>query len=261
MRFSVFLPPAAAPAPRAPPLYYLAGLECTEQTFVDQGGRPARRRGAGPGARHLRHQPARRALSRATTRAGTSARAPASTSTPRRSPGGSRYRMDSYVTARAARAGRAALPGRAATCAASSGTRWAATARSRWRCATRIAIAASPRSRPSSRRRRCPGARRRSRGYLGDDRDAWSATTRAISCARGRCPARVLIDVGTADKFLERELKPGAVRGGVRRRRARRWSSGAHAATTTATTSSRRSSPITCAPRARADGVDRRLRP
>ena len=34
----------------------------------------------------------------ATTRAGTSARAPASTSTPRRSPGGESYRMDTYVT-------------------------------------------------------------------------------------------------------------------------------------------------------------------
>ena len=37
MKFSLYLPPAAVRA-RVPVLYYLAGLTCTEETFVLKGG-------------------------------------------------------------------------------------------------------------------------------------------------------------------------------------------------------------------------------
>src|ERR1700755_1310095 len=38
MRFAVYLPPAAARGQRVPVLYYLAGLTCTEETFVIKAG-------------------------------------------------------------------------------------------------------------------------------------------------------------------------------------------------------------------------------
>src|SRR5262245_57639035 len=38
MRFSVYLPPAALSGKRVPVLYYLAGLTCTEETFVIKAG-------------------------------------------------------------------------------------------------------------------------------------------------------------------------------------------------------------------------------
>jgi S-formylglutathione hydrolase len=38
MRFSVFLPPAAAAGARLPTLFYLAGLTCTEETFATKAG-------------------------------------------------------------------------------------------------------------------------------------------------------------------------------------------------------------------------------
>ena len=38
MRFSVFLPPAAVGAVRAPAVYALAGLTCTEETFAIKAG-------------------------------------------------------------------------------------------------------------------------------------------------------------------------------------------------------------------------------
>jgi S-formylglutathione hydrolase len=38
MRFAVYLPPAALRGEQVPALYYLAGLTCTEETFVIKGG-------------------------------------------------------------------------------------------------------------------------------------------------------------------------------------------------------------------------------
>jgi S-formylglutathione hydrolase len=38
MRYGVFLPPAAVAGTRVPALYYLAGLECTEETFAIKAG-------------------------------------------------------------------------------------------------------------------------------------------------------------------------------------------------------------------------------
>ena len=38
MRFGVFQPPAALAGARVPALYFLAGLTCTEETFVIKAG-------------------------------------------------------------------------------------------------------------------------------------------------------------------------------------------------------------------------------
>jgi len=38
MRFAVYVPPAALAGAKVPALYYLAGLTCTEETFVIKGG-------------------------------------------------------------------------------------------------------------------------------------------------------------------------------------------------------------------------------
>ena len=38
MRFAVFLPPAASGGRRVPALYFLAGLSCTEETFMIKAG-------------------------------------------------------------------------------------------------------------------------------------------------------------------------------------------------------------------------------
>ena len=38
MRFAVYLPPSALAGTKAPALYYLPGLTCTEETFVIKGG-------------------------------------------------------------------------------------------------------------------------------------------------------------------------------------------------------------------------------
>ena len=129
MRFAVFVPPSGARGRARPALYYLAGLTCTEETFVDQGRRAARRRGARARARH------------AATPARASARYPGDDASWDFGQGAgfyldatagavaAAYRMDTYVTRELPRARRGELPGRDRTRAASSATRWAATAR------------------------------------------------------------------------------------------------------------------------------------
>ena len=97
MRFGVFVPDRAARRP-APSSTTWPDSTCTEETFVIKAGAQRAAAATGAGARHLRHQPARRALSRRRRRAGTSAWAPASTSTPPRRRGRQAYRMDTYVT-------------------------------------------------------------------------------------------------------------------------------------------------------------------
>ena len=65
---------------------------------------------------------------------------------------------------------------------------------------------------------RVPWGQKAFAGYLGDDRAAWSAYD-ACDLVRARpLPRHLLVDVGTADKFLETQLQAGAVRSGVRRR-------------------------------------------
>jgi S-formylglutathione hydrolase len=45
-------------------------------------------------------------------------------------------------------------------------------------------------------------------GYLGEDRDAWRAHDACALLATRQHPSELLVDVGTADKFLARELQP-----------------------------------------------------
>ncbi len=82
MRFCVFVPERAARSP-CPALYYLAGLECTEQTFVIKAGAQRVAAALGLALVTCDTSPRPRAIP-ATTPTGTSARAPASTSTPPR---------------------------------------------------------------------------------------------------------------------------------------------------------------------------------
>jgi S-formylglutathione hydrolase len=44
--------------------------------------------------------------------------------------------------------------------------------------------------------------------YLGSDRAKWLEWDACALLAKQRLPSKVLIDQGTADKFLERELRP-----------------------------------------------------
>ena len=247
MRFSVFLPPQSR-ARRVPVLYYLAGLTCTEETFVIKAGaqrvaaelglvlvaprhQPAQPR-ASRRRRELGLRPGRRLLRR--RHAGALARAlPHGQLRDRRAAGGGRARISRARPARAAIFGHSMGGHGALVCALRNPERTASVS------AFAPIVGAD---------RRCPGARRRSPATSATTARAWRAYD-ATRAGRGDDALRgtLLVDQGTADKFLNEQLRPELLRGRACRAQASRSSCAATPATTTATTSSRRSSTTTCA--------------
>ena len=204
------LRPRPARRARRVPALYLPGraLTCTEETFAIKAG--AQRAAASSASRSSPATPARaRRAIRATTPPRTSASAPASTSTPPQAAVATRPTAWTPTSRRELPAVvEAALPGAARRARASSATRWAATARWRSRCATPAATAASRRSRRSSRRRGCRGAGRRSRATSGTDEAVWAAYDACALVRAANAPDDAARRPGTADKFLDAQLKP-----------------------------------------------------
>ena len=204
---SVSSSPSAPPERPAPLLYFLAGLECNEQTFAIKAGAQRVAAALGLALVTLRHQPAHRALSRRRRQLGLRRKPPASTSTPRRSPGRRRYRMDSYVTRELPAVVERhfpVAPDARGIFGHSMGGHGALA------LALRNPDALPQRVGVRARRRAVAGAMGAEgvRRYLATTARLVATTTRARWCARGRCDGTLLVDQGTADKFLDTQLKP-----------------------------------------------------
>lgn len=206
MRYAVYLPPAALAGTRVPALYYLAGLTCTEETFVVKGG--AQRVAAELGL----------ALVTCDTSPRT-ARFPGdderwdfgvgagfyldATEAPWRDA----YRMRTYVTEELRAEVEAHFPiagdrrgifghsmgGHGALTLALSTTLYTSCSAFAPICAASVV----------------PWGEYAFTRYLGDDRTAWQRHDASALLASGhRLATPLLVDQGLDDKFLERELKP-----------------------------------------------------
>ena len=155
MRFAVFTPPQVSGGP-VPVLYYLAGLTCTEETFVTKAG--ALEHAARLGIMLVAPDTSPRVPTTRRSRSpGISASRPASTSTPRRRRGRSTTACTATSsTSCPASSPRTSAPTRRA--AASSGTRWAATARSPSRSRIPEKYRSLSAFAPISAPMQCPGA-------------------------------------------------------------------------------------------------------
>jgi S-formylglutathione hydrolase len=205
MRFGVFVPDQAARAP-CPALYYLAGLECNEQTFAVKAG--AQRVAAQLGLVLVTSDTSPR-----------SARFPGDDASWDFGQGASfyvdavqepwrqAYRMETYVTRELPDVveGRFPVSGKARGIFGHSMGGHGALAlalRNPGRYGSVSAFA--PIVAPS----RVPWGRKAFAGYLGPDEAAWDAYD-ACALVRARpLPIPLLIDQGTADKFLDVQLKP-----------------------------------------------------
>lgn len=205
MRFGVFLPEAARRGP-VPALYFLAGLECTEQTFAMKAG--AQRTAA--------------ALGLALVTCDTSPRGPRTPGDDAswdfglgagfyldatQSPWSATYRMESYVTRELPALVERHFPvmaGRRGIFGHSMGGHGALVLALRHPALYASVSAFAPIAAPSE----VPWGQKAFAGYLGDDRAAWAAHD-ACDLVRARpLTAELLVDVGTADKFLDTQLKP-----------------------------------------------------
>ena len=205
MRFSVFLPPQAATGP-VPVLYYLAGLTCTEETFMIKAGaqRVAAELGLMLVAPDTSPRKARIEGDDANWDFGLGAGFYVDATA---APWSKHYRMYSYVTRElpaavaslgVARADRQSIFGH------SMGGHGALVCALRNPAQYRSVSAFAPISAPMQ----CPWGQKAFSGYLGEDRAAWAQYDASVLVESRRYDRPIRIDQGTADKFLTEQLKP-----------------------------------------------------
>lgn len=207
MKFSVYRPPQAASG-KVPVLYYLAGLTCTEETFIIKAGaqRVAAERGLMLVAPDT--SPRNTGIDGATGdwEFGEAAGFYLDATTPAFAP---RFRMYSYVTRElpaligagfaAADATRTGIFGH------SMGGHGALTIALKNPGTYRSVSAFAPIVAPSQ----VPWGLKALPRYLGEDRDSWKAYDTVELLRSGhRFDGTLLVDQGDADKFLEPQLKP-----------------------------------------------------
>ncbi len=208
MRFAVFVPPQAGSG-RVPVLYYLAGLTCTEETFMIKAG--AQRVAAELGLMLVAPDTSPRGVTLPGDReawdfgVGAGYYLDAT-----QAPWDRHYRMESYVTRELpalVEAGFPADPGRRGIFGHSMGGHGALTLAlknpGQYRSVSAFApIAAASRS---------PWGRKAFASYLGPDRGQWSAydaTELVLRVPDGPRRPPILIDQGLSDAFLETQLHP-----------------------------------------------------
>jgi S-formylglutathione hydrolase len=205
MRFSVFVPPQAGER-ALPVLFYLAGLTCTEETFMIKAG--AQRLAAELGlllvAPDTSPRKARLPGDNASWDFGIGAGFYVDAT---QSPWSDHYRMYSYVTSELpallphvvnARADRYGIFGH------SMGGHGALVCALRNPQHYRSVSAFAPIVAPSQ----CPWGGKAFTNYLGVDRTAWLQYDATALVAAQRYPREILIDQGGADKFLIEQLQP-----------------------------------------------------
>jgi S-formylglutathione hydrolase len=209
MRFSVYLPPQALAGERVPALLFLAGLTCTEETFMTKAG--AQRRASELGIALIAPDTSPRG-----------AGVPGESDAwdfgvgagfyvdAVQAPWSRHYRMETYITQELLTIIGAQLPidpKRLGLSGHSMGGHGALTLALRHPELFKSVSAFAPICAPSL----CPWGQKAFAGYLGDDRATWvqhDATALMAAVDNARYPQGILIDQGLADKFLDVQLHP-----------------------------------------------------
>ena len=207
MRFGVYLPPAALTGAKVPVLYFLAGLTCTEETFVIKAGAQRVASELGLAIVTCDTSPrTKRFLGDDTAwdfGVGAGFYLDATLE-----PWSSAYRMRTYVTRELRDLVEASFPlaGDArGIFGHSMGGHGALTIALSSPGEYKSLSAFAPIVAPAS----VPWGKKAFSGYLGEDQEAWARNDATELVKRGSTFAgEILIDQGDADKFLERELQP-----------------------------------------------------
>lgn len=205
MRFAVFVPPRAEKAP-VPVLYFLAGLTCSEETATIKAG--AQRHAAEHGLMLVMPDTSPRGAGLAGEDddwdfgAGAGFYLDATVE-----PWAAHYRMRTYVVdeLRGLINGHFPVePGATGIFGHSMGGHGALTLALTNPGVFRSVSAFAPICAPS----KCPWGTKAFGGYLGEDRDSWSAYDATELVRAGHRQSLILIDQGDEDQFLDEQLRP-----------------------------------------------------
>ncbi|TEA77258.1 S-formylglutathione hydrolase [Allopusillimonas ginsengisoli] len=209
MQFSVYLPPAAVQGKPCPAVFFLAGLTCTEETFMIKAG--AQRTAAREGLILITPDtsPRNAGVAGETEHwdfgAGAGFYLDAT-----QAPWNRHYRMYSYIVNELHDLVSASLPvrdNRMGIMGHSMGGHGALVLGLRNPDRFRSVSAFAPIAAPSH----CPWGKKAFSGYLGDDKSAWQdydATALMQGMNHAPFPDGILIDQGLADQFLAEQLHP-----------------------------------------------------
>lgn len=205
MRFSIYLPPAAEHG-RVPVLYYLAGLTCTEETFMIKAG-----------AQRLAAEAGLALVTPDTSPRGTDIPGQADAwdfglgagfyVDATEAPWSENWRMYSYVTAELPQLMADNFPiarERQGIFGHSMGGHGALICALKNPDSYKSVSAFAPIAAPS----RCPWGQKAFSGYLGADRKTWADYDASELVRRQTFPSEILIDQGLKDQFLAEQLHP-----------------------------------------------------
>lgn len=208
MRFAVFMPPQARRA-SVPALYFLAGLTCTEETFMIKAG--AQRLASEYGLALVACDTSPRGLNLPGEDddwdfgAGAGFYLDATAE-----PWAQNYRMAAYVNEELPgliEANFAVTPGLRGVTGHSMGGHGALVSAlrnpGRWQSVSALAPISNPVS--------TPWGQKAFSNYLGADRKDWAAWDASLLMRERAFPGEILVDQGTDDQFLARELHPEAL--------------------------------------------------
>ncbi len=206
MKFAVYVPPQASKEGPCPVVYYLAGLTCSEETFAIKAGAQRVAADLGLVLVTLDTSP------RSTRYAGDDESWDFGVGAgfyldATQAPWSATYRMETYAATELPTLVEAAFPIDAAARGIfghSMGGHGALTLALRHPGRYRSVSAFAPIVAPSQ----VPWGEKAFARYLGDDRAAWAAHDATALVAKSQLPFEILVDQGTADKFLARELRP-----------------------------------------------------
>ena len=208
MNFAVFTPPQAASGP-VPALYYLAGLTCSEETFMIKAG--AQRRAAELGLMLVTCDTSPRGLNLpGDADAWDFGVAAGFYLDAAQEPWSRHYRMGSYVNLdlpALIEQHFPARPDRRGIFGHSMGGHGALVTAlrhpDRWHSVSAFAPICNPVS--------VPWGEKAFSNYLGTDRAKWDPWDASLLMSNSPHPAEILVDIGESDPFLHNQLKPEAL--------------------------------------------------
>ena len=204
MRFAVFLPPHTERGP-VPALWFLAGLTCTEDNFIQKAG--AQRVASELGIALIAPDTSPRGDTVPDDPAYDFGKGAGFYLDATEAPWATNFRMRSYIESELPAVIASELPidpTRQSISGHSMGGHGALTIGLRNPGRFRSVSAFSPVVSPSN----CPWGEKALGGYLGSDRAAWRAYDACALIADGARLPELLVEQGTADQFLQKELKP-----------------------------------------------------